>query len=248
MILFGVGSACGGTTVPAAPGTAPTPMPTTTAPSCPPSLTCAPLAFELSGIATDDDGRPVPNANITVYPYVFGTSVAPAHGMTDGSGFYNVGFNAMRDAVGGIGGAAADKAGYEHDGRYLFDARTQDVVQNFHLYRIWRINPGMSVSVTVLPDDPFCGFDDEWRCRTLRITAPADGVMKVEALPKGTAVVATGLELYVPCRACLLPRRCCSPSASIPVAVGEEVVANILVFEATKESQSFTVGTSFEKQ
>jgi hypothetical protein len=112
-------------------------------------------------MATDDDGRPVAGATITIAPWKLGQSPPQTVVATDANGGYRAEFEAMRDAVGGVGNSVAEQSGYETHRHYLGPAVPQDITQNFHLYRIKRIAPGESVALTVWPDDPSCGFDDE---------------------------------------------------------------------------------------
>src|SRR5262249_35725781 len=184
-------SGCGGgSTSPAMP----TVSPTSQTPACPQSLTCSLLRFHLTGSAADGDSKPVAGATVTMRPWIFGQSSNPVSTSADGAGFYELDFDAMRDVAGGVGNAVAEQSAYEHDNRYIVATR-QEAVQNFYLCRIERISAGESLSLTVRPDDTFCGLSDEWRCRTVRITAPATGTLSV-SLISNDAPNLTGLELY----------------------------------------------------
>jgi hypothetical protein len=149
----------------------------------------------------------------------------------------------MRDTVGGVGSALAEELGHENHWRYLGPSFPEEITQNFHLYQVKRIAPGERVSVIVRSDDTACGFDCEWVCRTVRITASQAGTLKV-TLVSHSPQDQTGLEAYervpagVPVR-----RRCCSAEVSLDVGAGAEVVANILVWWTTKVSHSFTLNT-----
>lgn len=154
----------------------------------------------------------------------------------------------MRDAVGGVGSLRAEQPGHETDGRYLGPAMHEESIQNLHLYRIRRINPGETVSLVVRADDTFCGFEFEWVCRTVRITAAQPGTLTI-TLVAHNATDETGLEVIerVPAGVPFRPR-CCSPQVSLEVGAGAEVIANLLVYWMTKTTHSFTLSTSFVGQ
>jgi hypothetical protein len=175
---------------------------------------------------------------------MFAQQSVPVSTTTDISGRYAISFEAMRDAVGGVGSIRAEQAGYETDGRYLGPSMPQEILQNLHLYRIRRIAPGESVSLTVLPDDTSCGSESEWTCRTVRIVASRAGTLTL-ALTSHNPQSQTGLEVIerVPPGVPFRPR-CCSPNVTLEVNPGAEVVANILIEWTTKVSHSFTLTTS----
>jgi hypothetical protein len=179
---------------------------------------------------------------------MFGQSPPPITTTTDAAGFYRVELEAMRDTVGGMGSARAEQPGHESHWRYLGPAFPQEITQDFHLYRLKRIAPGERVAVIVRPDDTSCGFDGEWVCRTVRITASQAGTLRV-TLAGSSPQDQTGLEVYervdagVPFR-----RRCCSSEVSLEVGAGAEVVANILVWWTTRVSHSFTLDTSLVRE
>src|SRR5262245_47548646 len=86
VLSFALG--CGGSPVPAEPGFTPTPLPSAETPTCSPRITCEVLTFRISGVATDDDGRPVAGAKITIAPWKFGQSPPKIVLTTDAAGRY----------------------------------------------------------------------------------------------------------------------------------------------------------------
>jgi hypothetical protein len=246
VLLVTLASACSGSRSPTAPAATPSPTPAPIPAPVPPPIS----TFHLTGVATDDDGNPVAGANITIQPYQT-TRVPSVSVVTDGAGFYSVDFDAMRYFPGGwVATSRAEKSAYELSTNYIYPATgtSQTALQNVHLYRIRRIAAGASLSLTVLPDDTFCGFNDEWRCRTVRIAAPTDGMMTVEVIPTESAAALTGLEMFVVVSMGSPPYRCCSRTASLPVVAGTEVVANVLLEWTARNSQSFTLNTSMTQQ
>src|SRR5262245_4554797 len=104
---------CGGSPVPAEPGFTPTPLLSANAPTCSPRIICDVVMFRISGVATDEDGRPVAGATITIAPWKFGESPPQIALTTDAAGRYVTEFEAMRDAVGGVGNSVAEQPGHE---------------------------------------------------------------------------------------------------------------------------------------
>jgi hypothetical protein len=232
-----------GSPAPTAPTLAPSPFAPEAASTCSPRLTCEVVSFQITGVATDDDGRPVPGANVTIAPWKFGPVAPRIFLATDAAGFYRAEFEAMRDAVGGVGNVVVEHSGYENNARYLGPAVPQEMTQNFHLYRIRRIAPGESVALTVRPNDPSCGFDGEWICRTVRIITPRAGTLTV-TLTSHNPQNETGLEVFqrVPAGVSFRPR-CCARHVEIEAEAGAEVVANVLVWWDTKAPHAFTLTT-----
>ena len=225
-----------------------------------PDSTVQPMAFEMTGTVTDDDGQPVANAYLY---FDFLTSDAPgtyfAHvsGVTDGTGFYRLDFTAVPGAMHGppgtndaiaFGGVFESESEYEGDYHYILGT-THGVSHNFHLHRIKRMTAGESTVVTVAPDDTICNnntqdwhpWPEEFVCRSVRVVAPTDGIMTLEALStEGGA--RPGLEVET------VGGRFGNPilgnPTSIQVTAGTEVLANVEMPWGSTASQSFTLTTS----
>src|SRR5262245_35899677 len=118
---LGVVQGCGDPTVGPAP---PTALPVTE--RCP-SASCQLIPFHISGVATDDDGRPVTGAKVSIRPFVFGQSPPAIITSTDSAGFYRVEFEGQRDAAGGVGGAIAELPDHERHWRYLGPSYPQEI-------------------------------------------------------------------------------------------------------------------------
>ena len=97
--------------------------------------------FHVTGIATDDDGAPVPGATVTVRPY-FGATPYPSFAAVTGSrGSYSIDFDATH-----VGPALAfaevhaDSPGYKHfcDGLFpaSYEEKSQNISEDLYLYRI----------------------------------------------------------------------------------------------------------------
>lgn len=212
------------------------------------------MAFELTGTAADDDGTPVANADLTVEFVVSdapGTYFSRVSGVTDGEGFYRIGFSAVPNTLahGSTALTYLSKSGYDRDIQWV-----RATTQNFRLYRSKRITAGESTVVTVAPDDALChnnvqdypGLGQDYVCRSVRIVAPTDGIMTVEALPtQGGAHPPLEVETVGVSPCC--SERMGNPT-SIPVTAGTEVVANIEIFWGSTASQSFTLTTSMAGQ
>jgi len=108
--------------------------------------------------------------------------------------------------------------------------------------------------VTVAPDDTLCvnnvqdtlGLGQDYVCRSVRVVAPADGIMTLEALST-QAGARPGLEVET-----VGVSPCCSERmgnpVSIPVSAGTEVVANVEMVYGSAASQSFVLNTSIGRQ
>jgi hypothetical protein len=240
--LLGTMVACGKNATPTAPS-APTTTPATPTPTPqPPALT----TFHLTGMATDDGGAPVPGASILVYPWKgTGQAQAPLSVVTDGSGFYRIDIDATRYIPGPLAWIATgriEKSGYETTHGYAYPTTVDGSIASlpFHLYRVKRIAAGDSINLVVIPGDGNCGSEDEFICRTVRVTAPVDGTITLDAVPTLLTVQSLSLEVYV----VFGVYRCCSTPTSFHVTAGTEVVANIGINWQSTASQAFTFNTS----
>jgi hypothetical protein len=220
-------SACsGGSSTP----TAPTPVPSPTPSPTPPTT------IVLTGQVTD---------RITSAPISGATVIFDGKNRTttDSSGSYAL--TGLRYAASIINVLANNYAG---DARYI-----QGTSHNVRLYRIERITAGDSWSVTVAPDDSLCynnvqdqpGAGQDYVCRSVRVVAPADGIMTLEAVStQGGAHPPLEVETVG-----VLP--CCSERmgnpTSIQVTVGTEVIANVEIVLGSTISQSFTLNTSMAR-
>src|SRR5436309_3214595 len=73
---------------------------TTPSPSSPSTINLVPvpvapvpiptITFHVTGIVTEDDGKPIAGATVIVQPWLYRAAVPPVSGMTDGNGFYSL--------------------------------------------------------------------------------------------------------------------------------------------------------------
>jgi len=237
-----------------------------------PSSPRQPVAFELTGLVTDENGKPLSGAKITVdflASDVPGTHYSETSGVSDERGIYRITFTAVPGAMKGPVGtddavafAFAAPAGClwpappsacanDADSRYVL-ATTKNAIQSFHLHRITRITAGESTVLTIAPDDAICinnvqdmhPWPSEFVCRTVRIVAPGDGIMHIEAIPVEAGAALPDLEVETigasgPC----CSERMANP-ISIVVAAGTEVMANVELPWGSIGSHSFIVKTS----
>ena len=74
----------------------------------------SPVAVELSGVATDDDGAPVSGVTVFVYPFVNPSTGDAVTTVTDASGRYTVTFNSRLTPGGDLPVPVhTGKSGYE---------------------------------------------------------------------------------------------------------------------------------------
>ena len=103
------------------------------------------VSFEMAGLVTDNEGRPVSGATVTVWHDAFVDSSVV---VTDPSGRYSVRFSSARGSNAGppgtelsVGMALIEAPGYDWYARYIVTP-TEQFVENFHLHRIHRITRG----------------------------------------------------------------------------------------------------------
>jgi hypothetical protein len=218
------------------------------APSQPPASPVTPtlVSWELTGVATGDDGRPISNGSVRVN---FGKCCFEA--MTDETGRYHVGFDAKPGGYSrGYATALVNiiSDGYEVDYRW-FRPANNDPHQTLDLHpRLIRwINAGESASVTVADDGVPCvnnvrdmpNYSVHYVCRTVRLLVPADGVLTAEAVSASTGVHPL-IEMEGPdiLDCCYLGN-----PLSMTVAAGMVVKVTVEILEGSP-SQTFTLTTT----
>ena len=107
--------------------------------------------------------------------------------------------------------------------------------------------------MTVAPDDTLCvnnvqdtpGLGPDYVCRSVRVVAPSDGIMTLEALStQGGAHPPLEVET-VGVSPCCSERK--GNPTSIQVTAGTEVVVNVEMVLGSATSQSFTLTTSMAR-
>jgi hypothetical protein len=198
------------------------------------SLRTQPQQVTLTGRVTDAaTGAPIVGAIV----YINQRYGAP----TDNSGSYSVtgllDYGANHDYT----MALADN--YEADVRYI-----RGTVQNVRLFRIDRITAGASRLLTIAPDDTLCdnnvqdtpGAGPDYVCRSVRVVAPSDGFVTVEAVASDGSHPLMEVETVANGNA-VFPLM--NP-ATIQVPAGGEVAVNVEMPATSTTSQTFTVTTS----
>ena len=111
--------------------------------------------------------------------------------------------------------------------------------------------------MTIAPDDTLCsnnvqdtpGLGPDYVCRSVRVVAPGDGLLTLEAVSaQGAARPLLEVEIV----GGSAPGPCCSERlenpTSIRVIAGTQVIANIEMASGSTSSQSFTLTTSLRPQ
>jgi hypothetical protein len=245
-VLAGVAAAATSLACDKTPATSPSSTATSTAT---PAGTAAATtgSWELSGVATGDDGRPVTNARLIINLGIHGAVL----GMTDETGRYHVTFDAQRGAF--IRGSTAEVTlfgdGYEVDYSWFRPTGSDShQVLDLHPNLIRWINTGESVSVAVAADDKLCinnaqdmpNYSVQYVCRTVRFIVPADGVLTVEAVSANLPASHPPLEMEgVP------EPDCCyfGNPLKLPVVAGMVVKVSVEILEGSP-SQTFTLTTT----
>jgi hypothetical protein len=195
-------------------------------------------AFEVTGVVTDEHGVPVAGAEVTMAHSLGGRDHRPSV-RTDASGRYAIGFTSnpwMDGPTGNRGAARAEVAsdGYEQYWRTVV-AASPPLIENFRLHRLNRIRAGDSFVLSVAPDNGGCTGWLSAPCGRLRVAAPADGNLTVEAvplqmpagLPQIQACCASGDERY-------------GNPVTLPVTAGTEIWV-----EVGQQRPGFTTAVTF---
>ena len=271
LLPIAIGAACNGRppTTPTRRGepvsTGPVPVP---APAPPFGL--PPATVEMTGVVRGDDGSPLVAAKVTVSALASsapGTWYSYASAATNALGAYTLRFSGVSGVLTGPAGtqtavafayvsaeqcttlATLPTCGYEPDYRYVLSATP--LIQNFRLHRVSMITAGESTVLTVAPDDTICvnnvqdmhPWPNEFVCRTVRVVAPADGVMTLEAVPVDAGTAPPNLEVETVGDIVCCSERIANP-ASLPVTKGTVVKASVEVPWGTAGNHSFVVKTS----
>jgi hypothetical protein len=235
VLLLMLASACGGSSE----TTAPTPTLTPASPT--PALSPAqPATIVLTGQVTDSaTSAPISGATVSINGR-YGTT-------TDSLGNYSL--TGLLDYGGNHDLTYVAASNYASDYHYI-----RGTSQNVRLYRITRITAGDSTVVTVTPDDTLCvnnvqdypGLGPDYVCRSVRVVAPSDGIMTLEALStQGGAHPPLEVETLGAATCC--SERLGNPT-SIQVTAGTVVVANVEMVLGSTTSQSFSLNTSMARQ
>ena len=177
---------------------------------------------------------PIPGATVSIN----GRSAA----MTDAAGNYTL--NGLLDA-GLTNFTYVSANGYASDYHYI-----RGTTQNARLYRIERITAGDSKALTVTPTDTLCvnnvqdepGIGPDYLCRSVRVVAPSDGVITIEADSTVDGAYARMEVETVGVSPCCSER--IENPTSLRVASGTEIVINVEMLGSSVTSQSFVIKTS----
>jgi len=212
------------------------------------------MAFDITGHVTGDEGKPVAGAKVTIVLDIGEWYGPNPWAFTDASGRYRVNFTGLpgsnhypeRDPTGtkeAVGFVLVEASGYDWHSRYVLGT-TEHLVEAIRLRRVQRITAGESAVLAVAPDDKVCAIDAwpgrELICGTLRVVAPRDGTMTIEAVPSQAGSQIPTLEVW----ADRTGGR--GNPASISVVAGTEYTVNVELPWDISASQSFVVKTSMQ--
>jgi hypothetical protein len=203
---------------------APSPPATTTA------LPTAPVQFaHIFGVVVDDRHAPVSSANLTFY----GLN-GPVTITGDAGGAFDV--HVAPYAVGLD--VVLEKPGYERTAHFIAAGVGAEVQHNLVLPAILKVPAGNSIRLSLNPDDPSCGFDDQFLCRTVRVSSPSNGTLKLEVVAD-RADARLGISLASEAFPSLGATR-----LSREVTAGSETAVNVLMWWTASQPESFTLMTS----
>jgi len=218
-----------------------------TSPSGSPALVARGEPFEVSGVVSDDAGRPLQGITVTMRYWLGGFIQHPA-ALTDAAGAYKIAFTANPWNEGSSGRRGAARAeliadGYEWYFRTVFATGPQ-LVENFRLHPLQQIAPGESVVLLMAPDDGMCVTELSWTlatvCRTVRVRAQANGSMTVQAISQGDA----GQPLVSVC--CVSGDDRGGNPVTLPVTAATEFTVEVGLSGGFTTTQSVVVKTSFD--
>ena len=248
-VLVIVAAAChsgGSSTSPSGPSGSPTspsgrPGDGPTSPPRPPGE-----AFEVTGVVTDDAGRPVQGIAVRMRYWLGGHIEAPA-ALTDAAGAYRIAFSSNPWNAGSRGRGAARAElivdGYEWYYRTVI-ATAPQLVENFRLNPLRRIAAGESVALSMTQDDGECVAGLSWTlatvCRTVSVRTPAPGSLTVQAIGVGDA----GQPLVSVC--CVSGDDRGGNPVTLPVSAGNESTVEVGLLGSVMTAQPIVVKTSFD--
>jgi hypothetical protein len=202
--------------------------------------------FEVTGVVTDDAGRPLREIAVTMRHWSGGRLLSPVV-LTDAAGAYDIAFSANPWNEGSSGRAAARAElivdGYEWYYRTVF-ATGARLVENFRLHPLQRIAAGESVVLSMARDDGLCVTGLSWTlatvCRTVKVRARANGSMTVQAISQGEA----GQPLVSVC--CVSGDESGGNPVTVPVTAESEFTVEIGLSGSFTTVQSIVMKTSFD--
>ena len=223
-------------------------------------------AFQLTIVATNDSGTPVPGA--TVQQIYYGARPAGCVtcnipyggfvlGATNSAGSFVGGFTAAPEGMDGFVGVnhayayvITHSPNYETDRQFVIGTATS-FTQAAHLHAMKQITAGDSLSVTISPGDPVYQELDtapalipNTLCRSFRVTAASDGTLTVNAA--GDGGVSPFLELDKPDESELLTYG--NGAVTKAVHAGEIVEVRVVwTIRIGAGAQAFQVATSVSK-
>ena len=187
----------------------------------------------ISGRVIDDENATVSNAHLTVWG--LGGSLLIE---SDASGSFDVTTPVWQYGV----GIWVEKPGFERAAHLAKVQPSDDEVRrDLRLHRVLRVAAGTSLRMSINPDDSLCGFDLEYLCRVVRITAASRGRIIVDAEPQRAAArfgLALADDLVFPSLS--------SAHLEQGVQPGAEVGVIVLLDGAAQASESVTFSTRFE--
>jgi hypothetical protein len=204
--------------------------PAAPSPTQPPVLSQS--SVQLTGRVLDGSEQPVPGARVAVSrePRV------PIETISDGAGRYSLSISYPSRPI----WVHAEKEGF--DGSLLsvwVDDSVREATRDLRLYRIVRITAGDSVELSLGPDGPLCGFEDQlgdWTyCRRVRIVAPRSGELRGEAV-RGNDPFGFALRVSVPDQ----PIREFMESFRVAVTGGSETIVEVLGPESARRMTLIT--------
>jgi hypothetical protein len=133
------------------------------------------VMLRLSGTVRDDQDAPVSGATITLRG-----AASPASTSTDAAGSYAVTLSVDSFYVPPLAWVSIRRDGYEDVDNAASFTGFQDTTANFVTFRRTPVPAGAAVMLRAAVNGPLCGFDLEYPCRHVLVSAPATGTLVLE--------------------------------------------------------------------
>jgi hypothetical protein len=133
----------------------------------------------LSGTVHDDEGDPVSGATITLRSSEIEAVVTTS---SDGAGFYTTPVSVDTFHASPLAWVSIKGIGYEDLDNAVIFAGLQNTTADFVTFRHTPILAGMDITLRAAFNGPLCGFDLEYPCRHILVSAPATGALVLETM------------------------------------------------------------------
>ena len=197
--------------------------------------------FEAAGVVTDEHGRPMAGATVTMGSWLGGLLQRPS-GLTDPTGHYQISFTATPQGNGFVARAQVVAEGYEEYWRSITRSTGgTKFMEDFRLDRVIHVIAGNSIVLAVPPDIGECRGWVAELCPIVRVTVPSQGHLMVAVDPIGQSAELPPVEVC-----CVDGNERYGNPITLPVSSEGELEVKVGLRRGLVTTLSFEVKTSFE--